>query len=206
MSGARDRMPKHEEIAKISELATARLRRAACVVMNTGLRGEKVWMIRPSMIVQKSDGPWLELPPPRSKKKESGAASLESACLCGADRRSGDGAGRARLSRMVRTGSPVKSLGPRNGISWLRRSAISRPSAVVFLHARRPWCGRGRRGGASGSREALDGGHQTADVLEKNYLVRSKGWAKKLRRAVDQLSIRYETFMHEDGKDNLADS
>jgi integrase len=69
VSGARDRMPKPAEIAKIYEQATDRLRRAVCVAMNTGLRGEKVWMIRPSMVVQKTDGLWLELPPPRSKKK-----------------------------------------------------------------------------------------------------------------------------------------
>ncbi|MDO9117574.1 MAG: hypothetical protein Q7U39_06430, partial [Nitrospira sp.] len=69
VSGARDRMPEPEEIAKIFELATARLRRAACVGMNTGLRGEKIWIIRRSMIVSRTDGPWLELPPPRSKKK-----------------------------------------------------------------------------------------------------------------------------------------
>lgn len=69
VSGARDRMPESEELANIHAGATERLRRAACVAMNTGLRGEKVWTIRPSMIVQKADGPWLELPPPRSKKK-----------------------------------------------------------------------------------------------------------------------------------------
>ena len=49
-------------------------------------------------------------------------------------------------------------------------------------------------------------GHQAGDVLEKHYLVKSKGWAKKLRRAVDQLAERYETFMNNNGEDNRADS
>ena len=49
-------------------------------------------------------------------------------------------------------------------------------------------------------------GHQAAGVLEKHYLVRSKGWAKKLRKAVDQLADRYETFMSKDGTDKSADS
>jgi integrase len=40
-------------------------------------------------------------------------------------------------------------------------------------------------------------GHQPADTLERHYLVRSKGWAKKLRRAVDQLGDRYEQFIAE---------
>lgn len=38
-------------------------------------------------------------------------------------------------------------------------------------------------------------GHQASDVLEKHYLVRSKGWSKKLRRGVDQLANRYRYFL-----------
>ncbi len=44
VSGARDRLPTSEEIAAIAQAATDRLKRAACVAMNTGLRGEKVWI------------------------------------------------------------------------------------------------------------------------------------------------------------------
>ncbi len=35
-------------------------------------------------------------------------------------------------------------------------------------------------------------GHQPTDTLERHYLVWSRGWAKKLRRAVDQFADRYE--------------
>ncbi|MDO9117639.1 MAG: hypothetical protein Q7U39_06765, partial [Nitrospira sp.] len=45
-------------------------------------------------------------------------------------------------------------------------------------------------------------GHQAADVLEKHYLVRSKGWAKKLRKAVDQLADRYDMFICSDTNGN----
>jgi hypothetical protein len=40
-------------------------------------------------------------------------------------------------------------------------------------------------------------GHQPGDTLERHYLVRSKGWGRKLRRAVDQLGDRYEQFIAE---------
>jgi hypothetical protein len=35
-------------------------------------------------------------------------------------------------------------------------------------------------------------GHQPTDKLERHYLVWGRGWAKKLRRAVDQFADRYE--------------
>jgi hypothetical protein len=38
-------------------------------------------------------------------------------------------------------------------------------------------------------------GHQATNVLEKHYSVRSKGWAKKLRRTVDQIAGWYDTFI-----------
>jgi integrase len=68
-SGARNRMPTPGGYANIAAIATDRLRRAATLAMNCGLREEKVWAIKASSILLKADGPWLELPAPRSKKK-----------------------------------------------------------------------------------------------------------------------------------------
>ena len=40
-------------------------------------------------------------------------------------------------------------------------------------------------------------GHQPADTFERHYLVRSKGCARKLREAVEQLADRYNRFLSE---------
>ncbi len=188
-------MPEPEEIEKISELATARLRWAACVAMNTGLRGEKVWMIRPTMIVQKPDGPWLELPPPRSKKKwnplllplnRHAVAALTVSAEAQPDTRVfDDWAAPGALSK-----------------AWAR-AAEAAGCGELRLHDLRRWFSSTLEDlGAEEGEEAVHRkvvkhlmGHQAADVLEKHYLVRSKGWSKKLRRAVDQLANRYDAYI-----------
>ena len=206
VSGARSRMPEPEELATIGQLATERLRRAACVAMNTGLRGEKVWMIRPSMIVQKPDGPWLELPPPRSKKKGNplllplnrhAVAALTAPAEAEPDARVfDDWAAPGALSK-----------------AWARAAEAAECGDLRFHDLRRWFSSTLEDLGAEDGEEAVHRevvkhlmGHQAADVLEKHYLVRSKGWAKKLRRAVDQLADRYEQFLNKDEEGKPADS
>lgn len=206
VSGARSRMPEPDELAAIEQLATDRLRRAACVAMNTGLRGEKVWMIRPSMIVQKPDGPWLELPPPRSKKKGNplllplnrhAVATLTAPAEAQPYTRVfDDWAAPGTLSK-----------------AWARAAESAGCGDLRFHDLRRWFSSTLEDLGADDGEEAVHRevvkhlmGHQAADVLEKHYLVRSKGWAKKLRLAVDQLASRYEKFMNKDEKDKPADS
>ena len=201
VSGARSRMPEPDELATIGQLATDRLRRAACVAMNTGLRGEKVWMIRPSMIVQKPDGPWLELPPPRSKKKGNplllplnryAVAALRGLVEIAPDTRVfDDWAAPGALSK-----------------AWARAADAAECGDLRFHDLRRWFSSTLEDLGAEDGEEAVHRevvkhliGHQAGDVLEKHYLVKSKGWAKKLRRAVDQLADRYETFLNKDGED-----
>ncbi len=155
VSGARDRMPEPEEIAKIFELATARLRRAACVGMNTGLRGEKVWIIRRSMIVSKTDGPWLELPPPRSKKKGNPTLlPLNRHAYVALMEGGGNRARASGVRRVVCTRGTVEGVGARRGGRRVWRPAIPRPAPLVFLHAGGPWGRRRRRGRAQGSGQA----------------------------------------------------
>lgn len=204
VSGVRSRMPVPEELATIRQLATERLRRAACVAMNTGLRGEKVWMIRPTMIVQKADGPWLELPPPRSKKKGNplllplnrhAVAALTGLVETNPDTRV--------FNEWAASGALSKA--------WARAAEAAECGDLRFHDLRRWFSSTLEDLGAEDGEEAVHRevvkhlmGHQAADVLEKHYLVRSKGWAKKLRRAVDQLADRYEQFMHKDGEDKPA--
>lgn len=157
MSGARDRMPEPAEIVNIYEQATDRLRRAACVAMNTGLRGEKVWMIRRSMIISKPDGPWLELPPPRSKKKGNPtllplnryayAALTEGEDLEPGQRVFAEWAAPGALSKAWARAAEAAECG----------SPVSRPPSLVFIHIRRPRRGRRRGGGSSGSGKASNG-------------------------------------------------
>lgn len=195
VSAARDRLPTSEEIAAIAQIATDRLRRAACVAMNTGLRGEKVWMIRPNMIVSKADGHWLELPPPRSKKKgnptllplnrHAYAALTEGVDTEPEDRVFHDWSAPGALSK-----------------AWARAAETAECGDLRFHDLRRWFSSTLEDLGAEEGEEAVHRevvkhlmGHQAADVLEKHYLVRSKGWAKKLRMAVDQLATRYATFI-----------
>mgnify|MGYP003385298050 CR=1 FL=1 len=199
VSGARDRMPESEELANIQALATERLRRAGCVAMNTGLRGEKVWMIRPSMIVQKADGLWLELPPPRSKKKGN-------PLLLPLNRHAV-----AALTGLVETDPDTRVFNEwaapgALSKAWARAAEAAECGDLRFHDLRRWFSSTLEDIGAEEGEEAVHRevvkhlmGHQAADVLEKHYLVRSKGWAKKLRRAVDQLADRYQTFVSEGG-------
>ncbi len=206
VSGARSRMPEPDELATIRQLATDRLRRAACVAMNTGLRGEKVWMIRPSMIVQKPDGRWLELPPPRSKKKGNPLLLPLN-----------------RHAVVALTGSAEEEPDKRVFNEWAAPGALSKAWARAAeaaecgdlrFHDLRRWFSSTLEDlGAEDGEEAVHReivkhliGHQASDVLEKHYLVKSKGWAKKLRKAVDQLADRYDQFMDKAGEDKSADS
>lgn len=206
VSGARDRMPEPEEITNIFELATARLRRAACVGMNTGLRGEKVWIILRSMIVSKPDGPWLELPPPRSKKKGNPTLlplnrHAYAALMEGEEIEPGN--------RVFEEWSAPGALSK----AWARAAEAANCGDLRFHDLRRWFSSTLEDIGAEEGEEAVHRevvkhlmGHQAADVLEKHYLVRSKGWAKKLRKAVDQLGYRYEKFLHVDEGGTTADS
>lgn len=175
VSGARDRMPKPEEITKIFELATARLRRAACVGMNTGLRGEKVWMIRPSMVVQKTDGLWLELPPPRSKKKGN-------PLLLPLNRHAVSAlTGLAEIDRDTRVLNEWAAPGALSK-AWARAAEAAECGDLRFHDLRRWFSSTLEDLGAEEGEEAVHRevvkhliGHQAGDVLEKHYLVRSKG-------------------------------
>lgn len=206
VSGARSRMPKPDELAAIEQLATDRLRRAACVAMNTGLRGEKVWMIRPSMIVQKPDGRWLELPPPRSKKKGN-------PLLLPLNRHAV-----AALTGLVETNPDTRVFNEwaapgALSKAWARAAEAAECGDLRFHDLRRWFSSILEDLGAEEGEEAVHRevvkhlmGHQASDVLEKHYLVRSKGWAKKLRKAVDQLADRYDQFMDKAGEGKPAGS
>lgn len=106
---------------------------------------------------------------------------------------------------MVSTGSPVKA--------WARAAEAAGCGDLRFHDLRRWFSSTLEDLGAEDGEEVVHRevvkhliGHQAGDVLEKHYLVRSKGWAKKLRRAVGQLADRYEKFIKEDGKDEPAQS
>ncbi|MEX5283351.1 MAG: tyrosine-type recombinase/integrase [Nitrospiraceae bacterium] len=197
VSGTRDRLPTPEEIAAIAQIATERLRRAACVAMNTGLRGEKVWMIRPNMIVSKADGHWLELPPPRSKKKGNPTLlplnrHAYAALTDGVETEPGE--------RIFREWAAPGALSK----AWARAAETAECGDLRFHDLRRWFSSTLEDIGAEDGEEAVHRevvkhllGHQAADVLEKHYLVRSKGWSKKLRTAVDQLGNRYSDFSNE---------
>jgi integrase len=196
-SGARDRMPTAGEIAHIFAVATDRLRRAATVAMNCGLREEKVWAIRPSWIVQKADGPWLQLPPPRSKKK--GNPTLlplnrsAYAALSATEPSSND-------ERVFSEWADKHALGK----AWSRATDAVEVKDLRFHDLRRWFASSMEDLGEGDNEEAVPRevvkyllGHQPADTLERHYLVRSKGWSKKLRRAVEQLADRYDSVTAE---------
>lgn len=194
-SGTRDRMPSSEEISAIFAVTTERLHRAACVAMNTGLRAEKVWMIRPNMIVTKPDGPWLELPPPRSKKK--GNPSLLPLNQPGYEalRAGWEHESKSRIFKEWGTAGVLSK-------AWARAAAEAECGDLHFHDLRRWFSSSLEDIGAEEGEEAVHRevvkhllGHQPTDVLEKHYLVRSRGWEKKLRKAVDQLAIRYQAFV-----------
>jgi len=196
-SGARDRMPTPVELARIEAVASEWLWRAALVAMNCGLREEKLWAIQRSWIVQKPDGPWLQLPPPRSKKKGNptwlplnriAVAALTS------------GAPLPHEARVFHQWSDKHALGK----AW-SRAADAAAVTDLHYHDLRRWFASTLEdlGDAEEESPVLREtvkyllGHQPADTLERHYLVRSKGWAKKLRRAVDQLADRYEHAISE---------
>jgi integrase len=206
VSGARDRMPEPNELSTISQLATERLRRAACVAMNTGLRAEKVWVIRPSMILHKPDGPWLELPAPRSKKKGNPMQLPLNRHAYVALTEGNETGPESRV--FAEWGEPgVLSK------AWARAADQAGCGDLRFHDLRRWFSSTLEDLGAEEGEEAVHRevvkhlmGHQASDVLEKHYLVRSKGWAKKLRRAVDQLADRYDTFIRSGIQRQAVDS
>ncbi len=194
-SGARNRMPTEAEISKIFFGATARLRRAATVAMNCGLREEKVWAIRPTWIIHKEDGPWLQLPPPRSKKKGNPTLlplnRVAYAALANTEPSPND-------ERVFNEWSDKHALGK----AWSRAADSANVKDLRFHDLRRWFASVLEDIGEGETEEAVPRevvkyllGHQPADTLERHYLVRSKGWAKKLRRAVDQLTERYQQFI-----------
>ncbi|MDP3092840.1 MAG: tyrosine-type recombinase/integrase [Nitrospira sp.] len=196
-SGVRDRMPTAEEIARIFAVATDRLQRAAMVAMNCGLREEKVWAIRPSWIVQKADGPWLQLPPARSKKKGNPTLlplnRFAYAALTAGEPSPND-------DRVFYEWSDKHALGK----AWSRATDAAEIEDLRFHDLRRWFASILEDLGDGEEEEAVPRevvkyllGHQPADTLERHYLVRSKGWAKKLRRAVEQLGDRYKQFVLE---------
>lgn len=196
-SGARDRMPTAAELAQINAVATDRLRRAVTVAMNCGLREEKVWAIRPSWVMQKADGPWLQLPPPRSKKKGNPTLlplnRFAYAALTSAESSEND-------DRVFNQWSDKHALGK----AWSRATDAAEVEGLRFHDLRRWFASVLEDLGDGEEEEAVPRevvkyilGHQPADTLERHYLVRSKGWAKKLRRAVEQLADRYEQFIAE---------
>lgn len=194
-SEARNRLPKPEEMTAIAQHATDRLKRAACIAMNTGLRCEKVWMTRPTMIVHEPDGPWLELPAPRSKKKGNPTrvplnahayAALTAGEAIGPDGRI--------FHEWAAPGALSKA--------WARAAGDSSCGDLRFHDLRRWFSSTLEDLGAEEGEEAVNRevvkhlmGHQPSDVLEKHYLVRSKGWSRKLRRAVEQLANRYSDYL-----------
>ena len=194
-SGVRNRMPTPAELDRIAAKATERLKRAATVAMNGGLREEKIWAIRPSWIVLKQDGPWLELPPPRSKRKGNPTrlplnrfayASLTADTLPNKDARV--------FSEWADKGALSKA--------WARAAADTAVDDLHFHDLRRWFASTLEDLGGEEDEEAVGRevvkyllGHSPSGPLEQHYLVRSKGWEKKLRRAVDQLADRYEAFL-----------
>lgn len=202
-SGARNRMPTAAEISNIFSVATDRLRRAATVAMNCGLREEKVWAIRPSWILHKADGPWLQLPPPRSKKKGNPTLlplnRFAYEALTTGERSSDD-------ERVFNEWSDKHALGK----AWSRATDAAEVQGLRFHDLRRWFASVLEDLGDGDEEEAVPRevvkyllGHQPADTLERHYLVRSKGWGKKLRRAVKQLADRYEQFVTEGRKSHI---
>ncbi len=194
-SGARNRLPTSEEMAAIAQHATDRLKRAACIAMNTGLRCEKVWMIRPTMIVWEPDGPWLELPAPRSKKKGNPTRLPLNACAYTALTA---GEGMEPNERIFHEWAAPGALSK----AWARGAEDAACGDLRFHDLRRWFSSTLEDLGAEEGEEAVNRevvkhlmGHQASDVLEKHYLVRSKGWSKKLRRAVEQLANRYSDYL-----------
>jgi len=196
-SGARNRMPTGGEISKIFSVATDRLQRAAKVAMNCGLREEKVWAIRPSWILQKDDGPWLQVPPPRSKKKGNPTLlplnRFAYAALTATEPSPND-------ERIFDEWSDKHALGK----AWSRATDAANVKDLRFHDLRRWFASMLEDIGEGDNEEAIPRevvkyllGHQPADTLERHYLVRSRGWAKKLRRGVDQLADRYQLLLSE---------
>lgn len=194
-SGARNRLPTPEEMAAIFQHATERLKRAACIAMNTGLRCEKVWMIRPTMIVHEPEGPWLELPAPRSKKKGNPTRLPLNAHAYAALTA---GEGMEPDERIFHEWAAPGALSK----AWARAAEDTGCGDLRFHDLRRWFSSTLEDLGAEEGEEAVNRevvkhlmGHQASDVLEKHYLVRSKGWSKKLRKAVEALANRYNCFL-----------
>jgi len=196
-SGVRERMPTAVELVSIEAVSSEYLWRAAVVAMHCGLREEKLWAIRGSWIVQKPDGPWLQLPPPRSKKKGNPTwlplNRFAYAALAAGLPASPDG-------RVFTVWADKHALGK----AWARATDSARVEDLNFHDLRRFFASGLENLGDGEDEEAVPRevvkyllGHQPADTLERHYLVRSKGWEKKLRRAVDQLADRYEQSLAE---------
>lgn len=155
--------------------------------------------------MSKPDGPWLELLPPRSKKKGNPTLvplnrHAYAALMEGEEIEPG--------SRVFEEWSAPGALSK----AWARAAEAANCGDLRFHDLRRWFSSTLEDIGAEEGEEAVHRevvkhlmGHQAADVLEKHYLVRSKGWAKKLRKAVDQLGYRYEKFMHVDEGGKTAD-
>lgn len=196
-SGVRDRMPTAIELVSVEAVSSEYLWRAAVVAMNCGLREEKLWAIRASWIVQKPDGPWLQLPPPRSKKKGNPTwlplNRFAYAALIAELSASHDG-------RVFTVWADKHALGK----AWARATNSAVVDDLHFHDLRRWFASSLENLGAGENEEGVPRellkyllGHQASDVLERHYLVRGRGWEKKLRRAVDQLADRYEQAISE---------
>lgn len=196
-SGARNRMPTVAELSQIFSRVADRLQRAAKVAMNCGLREEKVWAIRPSWILQKDDGPWLQVPPPRSQKKGNPTLlplnRFAYAALIATEPLPND-------ERVFDEWSEKYAFGK----AWSRATEAANVKDLRFHDLHRWFASVLEDIGEGDNEEAIPRevvkyllGHQPADTLERHYLIRSRGWAKKLRRAVDQLADRYELLLSE---------
>ena len=206
VAAARNRMPEPDEFAAIAQVASERLRHAACVAMNTGLRAEKVWMIRPNMLVRKADGHWLILPPPRTKKKGN---PLQVPLNRHAYAALTNGIEIEPQTRVFAAWGTPGVLSK----AWARAAEDAACGDLRYHDLRRWFSSTLEDLGAEDGEDAVHRetvkhlmGHQASDVLEKHYLVRSKGWAKKLRAAVDQLAARYDTFIQSGAQSKPADS
>ena len=65
----RERVATDEELKSLQKIAPAELWRIVLVALHTGLREAKILEIGRSWIRLREDGPWLILPPPRSRLK-----------------------------------------------------------------------------------------------------------------------------------------
>ncbi len=203
----RERVASDEELTAIHRVAPSQLRRILLVALHTGLREAKALEIGRSWVRLRDDGPWLILPPARSRLKGTPTEiplNRIAAAALKADVPSID-------DRIFTQWTNAGALGK----AWQRICQRAKVQDLHFHDLRHTFATRLQNLGVSLEIRATLLGHRIRgfggeEAITARYSHGGPGWNEQLRRAVTSLETAYPTALsyglsYESGKALVAD-